>query len=128
MKRKIILILLMPAAYIILYFTTRGAGAYQSLQPGVSVIMPTPNPTQIAPELRLYTVLQSSSVPEANLPVRGVAGDLWADVIIGQPSFGQITPNQVVANKVFNPGGVLVDRSVVPNQIYVYDAGNSRIL
>jgi len=128
MKRKIILILLLPAASIISYFTTRGAGAYQSLQPGVSIIMPTPNPTQIAPELRLYTVPQSSSVLEANLPVRGVAGDLWADVIIGQPSFGQITPNQVVANKVFNPGGVLVDRSVVPNQIYVYDAGNSRIL
>ncbi|HQR45037.1 MAG TPA: IPT/TIG domain-containing protein [Thermoanaerobaculia bacterium] len=62
------------------------------------------------------------------LPVRGAAGDLWADVILGKSDFGEITPNQVSANRVFNPGGVLVDRSVRPNRVYVYDAGNSRVL
>ncbi len=60
--------------------------------------------------------------------VRGVAGDLWADVIIGQPDFSQITDDQVVPFKLFNPGGVLVDRSVSPGRLYVWDAGNSRIL
>jgi len=60
--------------------------------------------------------------------VRGVAGDLWADVIIGQPDFSQISDDQVVPFKLFNPGGVLVDRSVAPGRLYVWDAGNSRIL
>jgi hypothetical protein len=61
-------------------------------------------------------------------PVRGVAGDLWADVIIGKPDFSEVTPNQVSNRRLFNPGGVLVDRSVRPNRMYVYDAGNSRVL
>ena len=60
--------------------------------------------------------------------VRGVAGDLWADVVIGQPDFSQITDDQVVPFKLFNPGGVIVDRSVAPGRLYVWDAGNSRIL
>lgn len=60
--------------------------------------------------------------------VRGKFGDAWADVILGQPDFSQITPNQVVGNRVFNPGGVYVDRSVRPNRVYIFDAGNSRIL
>ena len=60
--------------------------------------------------------------------VRGVAGDLWADVIIGQPDFSQIADDQVVPYKVFNPGGVIVDRSVSPGRAYIWDAGNSRIL
>jgi hypothetical protein len=60
--------------------------------------------------------------------VRGVAGDLWADVIIGQPDFSQVSEEQVVPFKVFNPGGVVVDRSVSPGRAYIWDAGNSRIL
>lgn len=62
------------------------------------------------------------------LPVRGVIGDWWADIIIGQPDFSQITPNEVVGNKLFNPGGVYVDQSTQPNRVYIYDGGNSRIL
>lgn len=62
------------------------------------------------------------------LPIRGTSGDLWADVIIGQPGFGDFTPNQVSANRVFNPGGVTVDLSVRPNRIYIYDGANSRVL
>jgi len=60
--------------------------------------------------------------------VRGHPGDWRADTILGQPDFTQITPNEVIGNKVFNPGGVYVDRSVRPNRVYVYDSGNSRIL
>ena len=59
---------------------------------------------------------------------RGVAGDLWADVILGQADFSTITPYEVVPHKTFNPGGVLVDRSVDPGRAYVWDSGNSRIL
>ena len=61
-------------------------------------------------------------------PVRGVAGDLWADVVIGKPDFTQIAPKSVVPFKLFNPGGVVVDRSSAPGRMYVWDAGNSRVL
>jgi len=61
-------------------------------------------------------------------PPRGVAGDLWADVIIGKPDFSEITPYEVVPYKVANPGGVIVDRSVSPGRAYVWDSENSRIL
>ena len=60
--------------------------------------------------------------------VRGVSGDLWADVILGKPNFSEAGPDQVVPFKVFNPGGVVVDRSVNPGRAYVWDSGNSRIL
>ena len=62
------------------------------------------------------------------VPVRGQAGDLWADVILGKPDFTQIGPGEVVPFKMFNPGGIVVDRSVSPGRAYVWDAGNSRIL
>ena len=61
-------------------------------------------------------------------PIRGLKGDLWADAVIGKPSFSEATPNQVVPFKVFNPGGVVVDRSSAPGRAYIWDAGNSRIL
>ena len=61
-------------------------------------------------------------------PTRDVAGDLWADVILGQADFSTITPYEVVPHRTFNPGGVLVDRSVDPGRAYVWDSGNSRIL
>ena len=60
--------------------------------------------------------------------VRGVTGDLWADVIIGQPNFGDFTPLQVASTRLFQPGGVEVDRTVKPNRVYAYDGGNSRVL
>jgi hypothetical protein len=60
--------------------------------------------------------------------VRGVSGDLWADVIIGQTNFTDFTPQEVTQGRLFLPGGVEVDRSVQPNRIYVYDGGNSRVL
>ena len=61
-------------------------------------------------------------------PTRGAAGDLWADVIIGKPDFSQTSPKSVVPFKLFNPGGVLVDRSSAPGRAYIWDGGNSRIL
>jgi hypothetical protein len=129
MKRTIILIWMLPAAFLISFFTIGELGRAQSAQSGSAALAPTPSPTGTPSGLKLPgKVPQRFASLESNTPVRGVAGDLWADVVIGQPGFKQITPNQVVANKVFNPGGVLVDRNVIPNRLYVYDAGNSRIL
>lgn len=61
-------------------------------------------------------------------PVRGVSGDLWADVVIGKRDFGEIAAREVVAAKVNNPSGVAVDRTVSPGRAYVWDSGNSRII
>ena len=61
-------------------------------------------------------------------PERGVAGDLWADVVVGKMDFSQVGENRVVPFKVFNPGGVVVDRSVEPGRAYVWDSANSRVL
>jgi len=60
--------------------------------------------------------------------IRGEFGDWRADVILGQPGFAQITYNEVVSNRLFNPGGMYVDRSSQPNLVYVNDSSNSRIL
>jgi len=64
----------------------------------------------------------------ADPPARGEIDDWRADIILGQPDFTQITPNQVVSNQVFIPEGALIDRSVQPNRLFVYDSGNSRVL
>ena len=45
-----------------------------------------------------------------------------------KPDFSQIAQKSVVPFKVFNPGGVVVDRSVDPGRAYIWDSGNSRIL
>jgi DNA-binding beta-propeller fold protein YncE len=94
-----------------------GLGLAGEMCPGCDVARsPTPESTA------------SISVAAAALPPRGVAGDLWADVILGKPDFSEFTPHQVVPYKVFNPGGVIVDRSVSPGRMYVWDSGNSRVL
>lgn len=60
---------------------------------------------------------------------RGAAGDLWADVIVGKPAFSDIGPNTTTGSKLFWPHGVIVDRAdPADNKMYVYDAGNNRIL
>ena len=61
-------------------------------------------------------------------PIRGVEGDLWADVILGKTDFSEIATNRVVPFKLFNPGGILVDRSTGPGKAYIWDSGNSRVL
>jgi sugar lactone lactonase YvrE len=61
-------------------------------------------------------------------PVRGLPGDFWADVVLGQTDFSQMTFNEATAKRLARPGGAFVDRTSTPNRLYVYDAGNNRIL
>lgn len=58
----------------------------------------------------------------------GQHGDWRPDVILGQPDFSMVTANEVTASKLFNPNGIYVDRSVVPNRVYVFDGGNNRVV
>ena len=65
---------------------------------------------------------------QATLP-RGVSGDRAADRIFGKPDFSEINPYTTVAGKLWLPHGVVVDRtSPSANKLYIYDAGNNRIL
>jgi len=65
---------------------------------------------------------------QARGPVRGEEGDFWADIILGQRDFTQIAPHETVPDKLFHPGGVVIDKTVTPNVLYVVDSGNNRVL
>jgi sugar lactone lactonase YvrE len=78
---------------------------------------------------RVYQpIVVKGSPTAAPAGAAGTPGDWRADVIVGQTSLAEISPNEVTANKVFNPGGVFVDRSAQPNRVYVFDSGNNRVL
>ncbi len=76
-----------------------------------------------AAPLNLYPNLLAESA------VRGVPGDGWADVIIGQPDFSEVSPYSVVSTMMHLPHGVYIDtNNPLDNKMYVSDAGNNRIL
>ena len=68
------------------------------------------------------------SAPSKAQPVRGLAGDLWADLVLGQPTFGSLSLNQVTASGVLLPSGLAADPNPAHHRLYVWDDGNSRIL
>src|SRR3989344_5291535 len=59
---------------------------------------------------------------------RGQPNDFWADVVLGKRDFTEISPGEIVPNRVFNPGGVVIDRNTKPGRAYIWDGGNSRII
>ena len=61
-------------------------------------------------------------------PVRGQAGDLWADVVLGKPDFGTNATYRPSKFGAAFPGGVLIDKTVKPNRMYIADCNNNRIL
>lgn len=48
--------------------------------------------------------------------------------VFGQPNYKEASEDTVVRNKIYHASGVIVDRSVTPNRIYVVDSGNNRVL
>ncbi len=77
----------------------------------------------------LYQPLGSYNTnTKANSTSRGQLGDTFADIVIGKPNFSEIVPNFVTANKFFYPRSVIVDRSVSPNRLFIFDGSNSRIV
>ena len=59
-------------------------------------------------------------------PVRGQAGDLWADKILGQLDYSQIHDNEVNAKNLYNPSSVFTDNNT--HNLYLWDSGNNRLL
>jgi len=64
----------------------------------------------------------------ADKPVRGEKGDLWADVVLGQPDFYNYNYGKVTALNVNLAGGLAIDRSTKPNRVFILDGNNNRVL
>ena len=48
--------------------------------------------------------------------------------VFGQRNRGEAAAGAVTGNNVYHASGLAVDRSLTPNAIYVFDAGNNRVL
>ncbi len=64
----------------------------------------------------------------ATEPVRGVTGDLWADVVLGQPDFAQNDFGKTTDASTQLAGGVVIDRTHTPNRMYLADTNHNRVL
>lgn len=71
--------------------------------------------------LAVVALLASSSTAA---PVRGTPGDLWADIVIGQPSFDEASSYSTIGNHFDTLGGVSV---VNGNLLLVADARHCRL-
>lgn len=63
--------------------------------------------------------------------VLAAAGDTVADRVLGQPDFLHNSPNQggtAVGDTLYFPEAAAIDSSVTPNNLYVADSYNSRVL
>jgi hypothetical protein len=61
-------------------------------------------------------------------PARGEEGDLWADIVLGKPDFCTNATYRPSKYGAAFPGGVLIDKTVRPNRMYIADCNNNRIL
>jgi hypothetical protein len=61
-------------------------------------------------------------------PVQFNGRDVKILKMFGQPRMESCSPGQVTGTKIYHASGVVVDRSLTPNAIYVIDAGNNRVL
>jgi hypothetical protein len=84
---------------------------------------------QFIDPLHAASASMTGAVPNSRTPViRGLPGDFWADLELGQRDFGEINERWVVPFKFKDPAGVAVDRSVYPGRLFVWDSGNNRIV
>lgn len=73
----------------------------------------------------------AAAVPAANPPSRAVdfyGTNVTVLKLFGQQRWGECSPGAVDGRKIYHAAGVIVDRSVTPNAVYVADTGNNRIL
>jgi len=71
---------------------------------------------------------ESVSARLAEKPVRGEKGDLWADVVLGQPDFYNYSYGKLTPFNVNLAGGLAIDRSTKPNRVFILDGNNNRVL
>ncbi len=82
----------------------------------------------VAIPITVYVVLNARepSSKASGSVVRGQAGDLWADNILGKRDFTEISAGKIVPNKTNRAGGIVVDQA--RKRAYIQDGVNSRIL
>ncbi len=87
--------------------------------------------------LGLLTAFPSAGFGQEELRDSALEGDPRATLsgwrptrVFGQPSLRETNYNEVVAARLFHPGGVMIDRLAAPqpSRVYVWDSGNNRIL
>jgi uncharacterized repeat protein (TIGR03803 family) len=61
-------------------------------------------------------------------PCFAMPGDTVADRVLGQPNFSTTPPSSISSSGLSGPMAVAIDKSVVPNRLYVSDSMNNRIL
>ena len=61
-------------------------------------------------------------------PVRGQEGDLWADVVFGQPDFASKALAYVSPHSTDGTAGIVIDRTTTPQRVYIMDGRANRIL
>ena len=84
----------------------------------------------IVPLTRLVRSAIAAVVLLASISTLAMArqGDLTADRVLGQFDFTHNGTNILTNAGLSTPAAVAVDRSVVPNRLYVADMGNNRVL
>lgn len=81
----------------------------------------------------VYLTLTSRSLtPKAEGPaIRGSAGDMWADVIIGDRDFSEIASGYVNPQRLSYSGGAVVDRDTsgsTKGKLWIWSGAESRII
>ena len=61
-------------------------------------------------------------------PSFAMDGDTIADIVLGQPNFTATPQNFVDGHGLDGPIAVAIDKSVVPNRLYISDSVNNRVL
>ncbi len=77
---------------------------------------------------RYYSEYSNTIRACLSYPVRGIAGDLFADVVLGQPDFAQNCHGATVPLSLHIGGGILIDRTSNPQRLYLVDSNHNRIL
>ena len=86
----------------------------------------TPGGSLLSNVIGPYQIANYQSASEV---VRGVAGDLWADAVLGRPRFGENTWWKTDPSRAQYGGGVVIDRNTShPTHVFIIDGNRNRIL
>jgi hypothetical protein len=75
-----------------------------------------------------YSDYSNTVVGSLRYPVRGERGDLFADIVLGQPDFGQNSRCATTPEALDMGGGIFIDTTSSPERGYFVDANHNRIL
>ena len=80
------------------------------------------------PDANGKTIYSNVVGAKVSKPVRRVEGDLFADVVLGDSSFGENSAGTPTKYGMSKCGGVIIDKTHKPERMYVADCNNNRVL